>query len=622
MIVKMSKYAFMVYHKEYDAFLELLRSLGVVHIRETKSEKDDAGLQRLMLERKRIESELRLLRQTQESRLDALKDEAKASKSKGKITLPIAPERPVTAEEGAALLDKIDDLRARIEKAQTAEQATEKDLAAMQVWGEFSYADLRRLRDAGHEITFFSCPAARYDEAWETDFCAVPIATAQSATYFITITPVGTPIDIDAERVRMPEKDLDALRNTREEQRRQREGLNAELLAVALNDYRTLEAYDRLLENEYTWDNAKVQTEHEADDRLMLLEGWIPAAQEQSLETALDRGNYYCRKLEISDEDDIPVELKNNRFNRLFEPITKLYSLPNAREFDSTPLFAPFFMLFFGICFGDGGYGLLLLLLGTLMKPRAKADMKPILSLLQCFGIATLVVGTLSGSFFGVNLAEIPALASVKRYFLSSDNIMTLSILIGFVHVLYGKFVAAMKVKVQRGLKYSLAGFAWVFLILALALAVGLPMANIQLPQPVVYALYGVAGLGALIAFFYNSPGKNIFLNFGSGIWATYNTASGLLGDTLSYIRLYAIGLTGSLLGGVFNTMAVDMTSSLPLYIRWLPMLLILLFGHALNIGLSMISSLVHPMRLIYVEYYKNSEFEGGGTAYAPFRKI
>ena len=622
MIVKMSKYAFMVYHKEYDAFLELLRSLGVVHIRETKSEKDDLGLQRLMVERKRLQSELRQLKQTQESRLDVLKDEAKAAKNKDKITLPIAPERPVTTEEGAALLDRIDDLRARMEKAQTAEQATEKDLAAMQVWGEFSYADLRRLRDAGYEVTFFSCPAARYDEAWETDFYAVPIATAQSATYFITITPVGTPIDIDAERVRMPEKDLDALRNTREEQHRQHEELNAELLAVALNDYRTLEAYGRLLENEYTWDNAKVQTEREADDRLMLLEGWIPAAEAQSLETALDRGNYYCRKLEINDEDNIPIELKNNRFNRLFEPITKLYSLPNAREFDSTPLFAPFFMLFFGICFGDGGYGLLLLLLGTLMKPRAKDSMKPILSLLQCFGIATLVVGTLSGSFFGVNLAEVSAFASVKRYFLSSENIMNLSILIGFVHVLYGKFVAAMKVKVQRGLKYSLAGFAWVFLILALALAVGLPMANIQLPQPVVYALYGVAGLGALIAFFYNSPGKNIFLNFGSGIWATYNTASGLLGDTLSYIRLYAIGLTGSLLGGVFNTMAVDMTSSLPLYIRWLPMLLILLFGHALNIGLSMISSLIHPMRLIYVEYYKNSEFEGGGTAYAPFRKI
>jgi len=179
MIVKMSKYAFMVYHKEYDAFLELLRSLGVVHIRETKSEKDDAGLQRLMAERKRLESEMRQLKHTQESRLETLKADAKATGNKAKVTLPLAPERPVTADEGAALLDRIDDLRDRIEKAQAAEQATEKDLATMQVWGEFDYANLRRLREAGHEVTFFSCPAARYDEAWETDFYAVPIATAQ-----------------------------------------------------------------------------------------------------------------------------------------------------------------------------------------------------------------------------------------------------------------------------------------------------------------------------------------------------------------------------------------------------------------------------------------------------------
>ncbi len=98
MIVKMSKYAFMVYHKEYDAFLELLRSLGVVHIRETKSEKDDAGLQRLMAERKRLESELRQLKHTQESRLEALKADAKPTGNKAKDTLPLAPERPVTAD--------------------------------------------------------------------------------------------------------------------------------------------------------------------------------------------------------------------------------------------------------------------------------------------------------------------------------------------------------------------------------------------------------------------------------------------------------------------------------------------------------------------------------------------
>jgi V/A-type H+-transporting ATPase subunit I len=134
--------------------------------------------------------------------------------------------------------------------------------------------------------------------------------------------------------------------------------------------------------------------------------------------------------------------------------------------------------------------------------------------------------------------------------------------------------------------------------------------------------LYGTIGLSGATALFYNTPDKNIFLNFGSGLWATYNTVSGLVGDILSYIRLYAIGLTGALLGGVFNTMAIDMTASLNPFVRWLPMLLILLLGHALNIGISLISSFVHSLRLIYVEYYKNSEFEGGGIDYKPFRKI
>lgn len=132
---------------------------------------------------------------------------------------------------------------------------------------------------------------------------------------------------------------------------------------------------------------------------------------------------------------------------------------------------------------------------------------------------------------------------------------------------------------------------------------------------------YGIAILGLVVAYLYNTPGKNVFLNFGTGLWNTYNMASGLLGDTLSYIRLFAIGLTGSILGGVFNTLAVTMTDGMNIMARAICMLLILLVGHSINIALCTISSLVHPLRLIFVEYYKNAEFEGGGKAYEPFRK-
>ena len=125
---------------------------------------------------------------------------------------------------------------------------------------------------------------------------------------------------------------------------------------------------------------------------------------------------------------------------------------------------------------------------------------------------------------------------------------------------------------------------------------------------------------------FYNNPDKNIFVNFGGGIWSVYGMATGLLGDLLSYIRLFALGLTGGVLGGVFNTLAMqaneglaDMTGIAP--VGWLVMLIVLLLGHGINFGLCMISSFVHPMRLTFVEFFKNANFEGGGKAYNPFRQ-
>ena len=317
----------------------------------------------------------------------------------------------------------------------------------------------------------------------------------------------------------------------------------------------------------------------------------------------------------------VPIKLRNNAFSRLYEPITKMFSLPNYSELDPTPLFAPFFMLFFGLCFGDGGYGLLVVLLCTILKKKMSEDVRPYLSLFQYLGGAAVLVGLCTGSVFGVALAEVPALSKVKDYFVSSDNLMTFSIVIGLVQIIFGKAVAAYKTKIQKGTKYSIAPFAWVFVILSLALALGLPMLNVQIPAAIATVCYGIAAVGLVVAYLYNSPGKNIFLNFGTGLWNTYNMASGLLGDTLSYIRLFAIGLTGSILGGVFNTLAVSMTDGMNIVARVIVMAIILLLGHAINIALCTISSLVHPLRLIFVEYYKNAEFEGGGKAYEPFKK-
>jgi V/A-type H+-transporting ATPase subunit I len=613
MIIKMNKYAFPVYHKEYDAFLERLRSTGVVHVKQSKAVADHPVIVKLTAENKRVTTQLEYL--------DSL---LKAESGAESVAAAAAP-KPVESssiKESETLLVRVEDIRDRLGKIKASLLSLEKERDAISVWGDFEYDTLEKLREAGYVVTFFTCLEAHYDKAWENDYNACVISYMQSAFSFITITPSDATLSIDADRAKLPVKDYRHIMADIRAEQKSKEELEARLRDIARNHYDSLKGLKANIENEAAWNNALLQTDSRAGDKLMLLEGWIPDDKTMEMEKTLADAGYHFLRLEITDEDRIPIKLKNNRITRLFEPVTKLYSLPNYNEFDPTPLFAPFFMLFFGLCLCDGGYGLLLILAAWYFKRKVGDSVKPILSLLQCFGTATLIVGIVTGSFFGASIVDIEYLSSVKKYFVSSDSLMTISLVIGFFHVIFGKFVAASKVKVQRGLKYSLSAFAWILLILAFACIMVLPTANVHLPETVEYVLYGIIILSAMVALLYNTPGKNVFLNFGSGLWATYNTVSGLVGDVLSYIRLYAIGLTGGLLGGVFNSIAIDMTSSMNPFVRWLPMLLILLIGHALNIGLSMIGSLVHPLRLIYVEYYKNSEFEGGGIDYKPFKKL
>ena len=610
MIVKMNKYAFLVYHKAYDDFLEHLRSLGVVHVKATKPAADHPVIAQLTAGHKRVTAQLEYLNRLRKAQTPAA-DRPDTTQQK-----------PLSTEEGEKLLGRIETLRDKLGRNKLSLLSLEKERDALSVWGDFEYGTIEKLRAAGYATTFFTCPESRYDEAWERDYDAFVINKTQSVVYFIVLTPAGTTLSPNADRAKMPVKDYRHIMADIEATQKEREELEAELSEIARNDYDSLNRLKTAMENNIAWNRVLLQTDRKAGEKLMLLEGWIPADRTAAMERSLAAAGYYYHRQEITDEDEIPVKLKNNRIVKLFEPLTRLYALPNYCEFDSTPLFAPFFMLFFGLCLCDGGYGLLLFLAALYFKRKAGAGLKPVLSLLQCLGIAAFTVGIATGSFFSVSLVNVEYFSSLKKYLLSSDRIMTLSLVIGFCHVLYAKTVAACKIKIQRGLKYSLSAFAWILLIAAFACIVVWPMWKAPLPETVKYALYGLILLSALVALFYNAPGKNVFLNFGSGLWTTYNTVSGLIGDVLSYIRLYAIGLTGGLLGGVFNSMAIDMTASLNPFVRWLPMLLILLVGHALNIALSMISSLVHPLRLVYVEYYKNSEFEGGGNEYKPFKKI
>ncbi|MDR2232462.1 MAG: ATPase [Tannerella sp.] len=614
MIVKMKKYAFMAYHKEYDDFLHALRDIGVVHVTVNKSVTANTDMQQLLSTRKQLTPVLALLKQLNE-----------------KTESPdLQPARPISKKDVQLLMELIGHLQEKKEEVEIEIQTLEKEIEYMQAWGDFSYKTIMKLKQAGYVVSFFSCPEARFDPQWEEKYNAFIINKIKTVCYFITITKIGTHISIEADHPKMPDTGLDLLRAEHEQNKEVLQHTEDQLKKIAVKDYNTLAEFERSLQNEFNYSQVVAQGERHAGDKLIFLEGWTTVEKAKMVEAELDSHGYFYQQLEISQEDKMPILLKNNRYARLFEPLTRMFALPNHTEIDPTPLLAPFFMLFFGLCFGDAGYGLVLLILGFVLNRRLSRDMWPILSLVQWLGGATLVLGAVVGGvFFGFPIATWPALEPVRNYMFTQDAQMKLSLAMGLLHIVFSKSVAAYKTQRQKGVKHSIAHWAWVMVITSLIIVFGPfvlslfgePLNWPPLPPAVVYVCYAIAGASVLIILLFTVPGK-MFPSMGMALWNTYNVAAGMLGDTLSYIRLFAIGLTGCILGGVFNMLGIEMTADLPIGLRIPLMLIILLVGHGLNIILGLISSSVHSLRLIFVEYFKNAEYEGGGIAYAPFKKI
>jgi V/A-type H+-transporting ATPase subunit I len=612
MIVKMSKYAFMVYHRDYDPFLAQLREIGAVHIQEREPVGDAAESRQLQAERKRLRTQLQFLEKWQR--------EAPAEDGAKRRTP--APVRRLTGEEGAALLNDIEQTAEQLTRQQAVRQALEKDIAQLSVWGEFDYAGIDRLRQAGYEVTFFTSPASGFDPAWEDRYQAIRIRQVESTVYFLVIAPEHTPLEINAERVHLPEHDLSELRKRLAAEQACTAELSRKLTDFAFDDALSLKSYDTLLLNESAVENVRLNTGREVEDKVRLLEGWIPAAQEKEMEEALAAGGCYFRKLEVTPGDNVPIQFRNNAFSRLFEPISRLYMLPKYNELDMTPFLAPFFMVFFGLCLGDSGYGLLLLLVATaakrFMSQKLPASMKPVLSLVQVLGTSTFFCGLLTGAFFGMNAYDwgVPALDWLKgKVALDNNQMFMMALLLGVVQILFGMSLNVVNRVIQFGFVHGLSTAGWIILLVSVGVAWLFPG---------VMPMFGtvhlvVAGVAAVLIFFFNSPGKNIFLNIGLGVWDAYNMATGLLGDVLSYVRLFALGLSGGILAGVFNSLATGMRPD-NVVLGPIVMVLILLIGHSLNIFMNVLGAVVHPMRLTFVEFFKNSGYTGGGKAYQPFK--
>lgn len=615
MIEKMKKFTFLVTDREYETFIETIRDLGVVHVTQLQQGATSPRLQEAMAMEQRYRAALDFV--------------AVAGKTYAKEKGAATPD--VSSPED--LLLRVEDLQAREKGLLVRGAELEREEAQLEPWGNFSPDAIDRLaKAAGMEIHFFCCRTKSFRSEWMQDYFAIPVEETKKKTYFMTFS--ATCPEIQAEHITLPAKSLEQVRAEGAEVLRNLAAVRSEMVAIDAALRPVLEAGRVKMQDEISLSRVQLSDERVCGDLLRLMLGWVRADSTDALVEYLDKEHIYYEMEDPAYEDDVPVQITNGRFSRLFEPILKMYSLPNYHDVDPTVFFAPFFMLFFGLCMGDGGYGLLILFVGLYLAFFAKEEVRPYGRLACWLGLMTVVCGVATGTVFGVNLTEQDwaFLAPVKQYFLSDSGcgpifgyspMMVLSVIIGFVQVMLGMILKGCKAIKNFGWPYAIGTFSWVVLLISAIALLVVPEGSVFS-----YVLYAVLGICVLGIFLYNNPAayKNPilgpFMNIGVGLWDTYGMATGLLGDLLSYIRLFALGLTGSILGFVFNSLALNLTAGMSWTVRWLPLCLLLLFGHVLTFALSMISAFVHPMRLTFVEFFKNADVSGGGKAYNPFRKL
>ena len=283
-----------------------------------------------------------------------------------------------------------------------------------------------------------------------------------------------------------------------------------------------------------------------------------------------------------------------------------------------------FFLLFFAFCMGDAGYGLVLVLVGLLLKKvDSFKDMSPLVVIL---GSATVVIGFLFHTFFSMDISQWKIFEPIKGIFLpaqiaGNDATMVLSLVVGIVHICLAMVVKTIHQTKTKGFLASLGTWGWTLLIVGGIIVAAFAFAgvlNATLTKWIVIILGVVSALGI---FVFNDPKRNKFANIGMGLWDTYNMITGLVGDVLSYIRLYALGLAGSMLGMAFNDMGVMILGDSPNIGKWLGFLFLVIFGHTLNIAMCALGAFVHPLRLNFLEFFKNAGYEAGGRNYNPLKK-
>ena len=597
MIDKMTRYSFILLNGEETAFLEQLQEVGLVDITRSEKPMNEVSMG-IAGEIERIDGLIKGLEKVD------IPEGTKPVTYTGEGSDDLLRFANGTLMDYAEITSSLKELQQKVEKAR--------------VWGSFDKARLETLSAAGVPFHFHVLNAKQFQEQWIEEYALCLVDQEKNNLYFV----VAGEDDLPGE-VPVPTEDWQAVQATLDEQTAKLQGVLGELLTLKhqLPQLKQLRA-DALSRLDLSLAGSSAAPA--AENTLLTLEGYAPTEDDDTVTAALDKAGVFYLKEAAAAPQNPPIRFKNNKFVKMFEVLTDMYGRPAYDGFDPTPFIAVFFLLFFALCMGDAGYGLVLIGIGLLLKkvPSFK-DLAP---LVVTLGAGTVVVGFFLHSFFSIDIAEWPVFAPIRKVFLPAEiggfaGGMVLSIIIGILHICLAMVVKAINAVKVKGWAASLGTLGWTLLIVGGVLVGGFALAGVLSQEVTKWIIIVLGIVSALGIFVFNDPARNKFANIGVGLWDTYNTATGLLGDVLSYLRLYALGLAGGMLGMAFNDMGRMVLGDGSNAVLWLPFLLLVILGHTLNIAMCALGAFVHPLRLNFLEFFKNSGYEAAGRNYHPLKK-
>ena len=635
MIVPMKKVSIVVLNKERKEALIQLKKCGVVHIEtlEGSGEKLAAYKENAAnaISALSILGEIKLSGKKQNA--DSLSNDEIANKCADVIAL---------SEQKKKLQENI--------------SSDTSELERFTYWGELNPDDFTYLREKGIALKMFEIPEDKYNLI-EDGIKTICVNRFKKTVRFLALDdgaerPAGLPPE--AFEVLMPASSTAAISERISNDSQEIAKIESELAASAVY-IKQIEAFKKNLESDILFENVYSGMGQEKDGKetdLAWLSGFVPVDGLNELKSAAAKNAWALAYSDPADDDEVPTKLKNNAFVSLIYPLTDfLGTVPGYREYDISGWFLLFFTVFFGMIFGDGGYGLLVTAAAFTMLVKGAASKKPVspaAGLMLLLGLATVVWGLVTCTWFGLTPAQLPkwltslsipqisnayadtvwlpfwASDASKGTLTSAQNMQIFCFTLAFVQLSVahfkgmGRYIKSLKFFGEFGALMQLWGMFYVVLSMVVSSSV-FAFEEVIYGVPIGKVSVLMIAIGFALSFVFANYDRSVIESIMASIKGIISVLLGVVNifsDIVSYIRLWAVGLAGAAISNTVNTMAGPILGHAILFAA---ALLLLVFGHGLNMILNLLSVIVHGVRLNTLEFSTHLGMSWSGFKYSPF---